>query len=121
MKSKDLLAIVDFLYHGEANVFQENLDSFLAFAEEFQLKGFMGKSENKPKEFDEKPPPSFNTAKISKTSFSRQVPSTKILNPAEENTTLAIPCNLLPNQILRALGNGRTNRVTYSHPRAPVF
>ena len=93
VKSKDLLAIVDFLYHGEANVFQENLDSFLAFAEEFQLKGLMGKSENKPKEFDEKSQPSFNTAKISKTSFSRQVPSTKILNPAEENTTLAIPCN----------------------------
>ena len=38
--------------------------------------------------------PSFNTAKISETSFRRQVPSTKIQNPAEENTTLAIPCNL---------------------------
>merc|ERR1711934_1336585 len=32
MKSVDLLAIVDFLYRGEANVFQENLDSFLAIA-----------------------------------------------------------------------------------------
>ena len=55
----------------------------------------MGKSENRPKEFDvdEKPQPSFNTAKISETSFRRQVPSTKIHNPAEENTTLAIPCN----------------------------
>ena len=45
MKSHDLLAIVDFLYCGEANVFQENLDSFLAAAEELQLKGLMGKSE----------------------------------------------------------------------------
>merc|ERR1719222_341329 len=34
MKSEDLVAIVDFLYSGEANVFQENLDSFLAIAEE---------------------------------------------------------------------------------------
>ena len=32
--SENLLAIVDFLYHGQANVFQENLDSFLALAEE---------------------------------------------------------------------------------------
>ena len=32
-KFEDLLAIVEFLYRGEANVFQENLDSFLAFAE----------------------------------------------------------------------------------------
>merc|ERR1711879_943073 len=28
--------------HGEANVYQENLDSFLALAEELQLKGLRG-------------------------------------------------------------------------------
>ena len=39
MKSSDLWPILDFLYHGEANVFQESLDSFLAIAQEFQLKG----------------------------------------------------------------------------------
>ena len=44
VKSDDLLAIVDFLYCGEANVHQENLDSFLAIAEELQLKGLMGKA-----------------------------------------------------------------------------
>merc|ERR1712129_591690 len=38
LKSEDLVAIVDFLYYGEANVYQENLDSFLAVAEELQLK-----------------------------------------------------------------------------------
>ena len=42
IKSEDLLAIVDFLYCGEANVFQENLDSFLAIADELKLKGLMG-------------------------------------------------------------------------------
>ena len=42
VKSIDLLAMVDFLYHGEANVFQENLDSFLCIAEELQLKGLQG-------------------------------------------------------------------------------
>ena len=30
---------MDFLYFGEANIFQDNLDSFLALAEELQLKG----------------------------------------------------------------------------------
>ena len=39
MKSIDLVALVDFLYFGEVTVFQENLDSFLAIAEELQLKG----------------------------------------------------------------------------------
>ena len=51
MKSEDLLAIVDFLYRGEANVFQENLDSFLAIAEELQLKGLMGKTDEKVEDY----------------------------------------------------------------------
>ena len=42
MKSIDLVALVDFVYFGEAKVFQENLDSFLAIAEELQLKGLQG-------------------------------------------------------------------------------
>ena len=39
VNSDDLVAIVDFLYHGEANISQDNLESFLAIAEELQLKG----------------------------------------------------------------------------------
>ena len=42
VQSLDLLAIIDFLYYGEANVYQENLDSFLAIAEELKLKGLTG-------------------------------------------------------------------------------
>ena len=56
IKSEDLNAIVDFLYCGEANVFQEDLDSFLAIAEELKLKGLMGQTpdiyEEKPQEFN---------------------------------------------------------------------
>ena len=39
--SQDLEAILDFLYYGEAKVFQENLDSFLAIAEELEIKGLL--------------------------------------------------------------------------------
>ena len=42
MKREDLDAIVDFLYYGEAKVYQENLDTFLALAEELKLKGLSG-------------------------------------------------------------------------------
>merc|ERR1712012_250602 len=38
-QSKDFESILDFFYFGEANVYQEDLDSFLAIAEEIQLKG----------------------------------------------------------------------------------
>ena len=39
MKVCDLVAILDFIYQGEANIFQEDLDRFLALTEELQLKG----------------------------------------------------------------------------------
>ena len=52
IKSENLQAIVDFLYCGEANVYQENLDSFLAIAEELQLKGLMGQAEDVEKKME---------------------------------------------------------------------
>ena len=98
MNSDDLSAIVDFLYRGEANVFQENLDSFLAIAEELQLKGLMGNSDEKVKEFEEeekylppKPLPTINTGKsIQESSLGRWLPGSKIPNPRESGA-LAIP------------------------------
>ena len=39
VKSDNLASILDFLYFGEANVNEENLDTFLALAQELQLKG----------------------------------------------------------------------------------
>ena len=47
VKVENLVAMVDFFYHGEANVFQENLDSFLNLAEELQLKSLRGKQSEK--------------------------------------------------------------------------
>ena len=45
MRASDLEAMVDFLYYGEANVTEENLDNFLLLAEELKLKGLTGSSE----------------------------------------------------------------------------
>ena len=43
-QSKDVLSILDFLYFGEANICEEDLDSFLAIAEEIHLKGLTGQT-----------------------------------------------------------------------------
>ena len=40
----NLVAMVDFLYHGEVNVLQENLEAFLELSEELQLKGLIRSS-----------------------------------------------------------------------------
>ena len=53
-QSQDLLAILDFLYFGEANVYQENLDSFLAIADELKLKGLTGQTSSDLVEEQEK-------------------------------------------------------------------
>lgn len=51
LKNKNLTAIMDFLYHGEVSINQDDLHEFLAIAEEFQLKGMVGVKE----EFAKKP------------------------------------------------------------------
>ena len=74
LKSDDLMAIMDFLYLGEANVFQESLESFLALAEELQLKGLTGTSESAKGEEQEV------------LSMKREVPNNKE-TPVEQNIT----------------------------------
>ena len=44
--SEDLCTITDFMYFGEANIFQENLESFLAIAEDLRLTGLTGLTES---------------------------------------------------------------------------
>ena len=33
--AKDIVSVVDFIYHGEANIYQEDLDRFLTLAQQF--------------------------------------------------------------------------------------
>ena len=42
LKSEVLASMLDFVYFGEANIFEENLNLFLTFAEELGLKGLTG-------------------------------------------------------------------------------
>ena len=39
LKARDLVAVVDYIYHGEASIYQEDLDGFLDLADELQLNG----------------------------------------------------------------------------------
>ena len=52
-KAKDLVSILDFMYHGVADVYQENLDNFLAVAEELQLKGLTAGAETEDESKEE--------------------------------------------------------------------
>ena len=52
MKSEDLAPIIDFVYFGEAKIYQENLDNFLSVANEFQIKGLMNQFGDVVREFE---------------------------------------------------------------------
>ena len=54
-QSEHFASILDFVYFGEANVYQEDLDPFLAIAEEIKLKGRTGQSSSDVLEEQEKP------------------------------------------------------------------
>ena len=59
-QTKYFVSILDFLYFGEANVFQEDLVSFLAIAEAIQLKGLTGQTSGDLIEEKTHPPPEEN-------------------------------------------------------------
>ena len=51
VKVTDLIAMMDFIYLGEASIYLEQLESFLALAEELELKGFSESSEERATEY----------------------------------------------------------------------
>ena len=82
-QSQDLEAILDFLYLGEAKVSQENLDPFLAAAEQLKLKGLS--AQNSEDWVKSHPPlkPEPNPAEISKDSV-KEIKSVHIGVPYQE-------------------------------------
>ena len=46
VKYADLVAVLDFMYHGEVNVAQEELSTFLGIAEDLKIKGLSQKPPN---------------------------------------------------------------------------
>ena len=54
-QSRDFASILDLLYFGEANVNQEDLDSFFAIAEEIKLEGLPGTTSSDVLQEQEKP------------------------------------------------------------------
>jgi len=59
VKFTDLQSVLNFMYHGEVNVAQDELNSFLAVAEDLRVKGLTqnNASSSKPKEAPYRPPP----------------------------------------------------------------
>jgi len=57
VRQADLASVIQFIYHGEVNVAQEELNSFLAVAENLQVKGLTQNQEKPDGEPSKLPPP----------------------------------------------------------------
>ena len=81
VKSNILAPILDFRYHGEANIAKEDLDTFLELAEEFQLKGLSGSSEEDQQKTTQK---NFNFSQkrefLQRPSFQNEDPIPKLVS-----------------------------------------
>ena len=91
-----MVAMGDFLDYGEANVDQENLDSFLAIAEELQLKGLRGSNgQNESTEAGQNTEPAkIEQKQKSKTGEIRKYDEDRNDSKRLENNVLAIPTTM---------------------------
>ena len=100
IKHEILLAVVDFLYLWETNVFQESLDSFLEIAEELRLKGLTGQKEDGTKNTENNTKFSVPEQEKSSQSFHERGKSSSIignvasgLNTKLEDQSQVVPIN----------------------------
>ena len=86
--SRVFASILDFLYCGEANVLQEDLDLFLVIADDIKLKGLTGQTSKDMLEEQEKPKPfEPNTQRL----FLESTNSQRDMIPKATSKALAIP------------------------------
>ena len=97
VKCDDLTAIIDFVYYGEVNIYQENLNSFLAIGEELQLKGLEGSKDQSGSAKEEQMKPEENHTTSHGATISR-TPLIKNETTDDSNKTrgnaLALPIRL---------------------------
>ena len=88
VNSDDLLAILNFIYYGEANIYQENLDAFLVIAEELQLKGLTGGNPTEETLKPQEQPLNFKLSEVRKSTENYETtPALKSVDLKTENTT----------------------------------
>lgn len=89
VKYADLVSVLNFMYHGEVNVAQEELNSFLAIAEELKVKGLT--QQQKPPSLETSlsfPPSAFSCPSVILTSSHKHT-STPQKTPTDTSSSCA--------------------------------
>jgi len=102
VKYTDLVAVLNFMYHGEVNVAQEELNTFLSIAEELKIKGLTQNSSNE-------------NSNIQTNSFNKkqEIPYNLKAGPAPKKTkTFAAPQAVGPATTMNKLTD---KKISYSY------
>ena len=101
VSSAELQCVLDYIYHGEVQIYQEQLDRFLAVAERFQLSGLINLPDNDRLEE--------NIRDIKGDGFVAETPPTPY-QPAEERTPYKPPPRTVKPELtpLVVIGPGQT-------------
>ena len=117
VKYDNLVALVEFLYSGEANIYQDSLDSFFAIAEELQLKGLTSSKKEKSGANNGKP------ETILPAIFTRIEKETSSKTQIVERTPLALPTEVsvdllnLEDRVMSNLKNMNNLYFFLFHPK----
>ena len=101
VKTKELMAVVDFIYHGEVNVYQNDLKDFLLIAEELELKGLAAfdskEAEHYHKQFAFKTKPiKVNTTG---TKFEENAVKNESTNPESKTISIVDECHATEDKL----------------------
>ena len=99
VRSSELIAILDFVYFGEANVDQQNLDAFLLLAEEMQLKGLTGSAENIDQKTPNPPQKKIVPEIYDSTGENMQNPMNSYHSKSEEMSSSDMPVALISEEV----------------------
>ena len=110
VRFEELIALIDFLYHGKANIYQENLDVFLNLAEELKLKGLTEGTENikhnEPSKYISKSPES-----MTKTIYENLIMSKNYSKYDDQDTLISEGTVAILGQISSGDSNGLDEKI----------
>ena len=85
ISSIDLSNILDYIYNGEVQIYQENIDRFLTVAQRFKIEGLLG-DENEEEKEEEKVIPNFSSPVVTRTPKRTKTEQNHII----ENTSIQL-------------------------------
>ena len=113
VKSKTSASIIDFIYLGEVNIYEDDLNDFINLADELQLKGLTGKlveqfkaNDNLTKEYEGKMlKPESQTMENTQLETKETKYIQKVMNTHEINKPLYFEENAHPTQLVEGKNN----------------